>query len=150
MDPIIGRVKYCGVGSTPTTELETLARAYVFGVAKAASFQDEIWQLHYRPTQPARRGTARENRLRFKGQNAQKDFRHGTWPQGLVYSALNAAIASMVGHADTGRSNHLPSSKAPPGINNAGAIAIHAYAGQPVRAGRPSTKRNAAGHPAWF
>ena len=24
----------------------------MFGVAKAASFQDEIWQLHYRPTQP--------------------------------------------------------------------------------------------------
>ena len=74
---------------------------------------------------------------RIKGQNAQKDFRHGTSPQGLVYSALNAAIASMVGHADTGRSNHSPSSKAPPGINNAGAIAIHAYVGQPVRAGRP-------------
>ena len=81
---------------------------------------------------------------RIKGQNAQKDFRHGTSPQGLVYSALIAAIASMVGHADTGRSNHSPSSKAPPGINNAGAIAIHAYAGQPS-CRPPPTKRNAAG-----
>ena len=39
---------------------------------------------------------------RIKGQNAQKDFRHGTLPQGLVYSALSAAIASMVGHAGHG------------------------------------------------
>ena len=35
-----------------------------------------------------------------------------------------------------------------PGINNAGAI--HAYVGQPVRAGLSPTKRNAAGDPVWF
>jgi hypothetical protein len=30
------------------------------------------------------------------------------------------------------------------------ARSIHAFAGQPVRVGRPTTKRNAAGHPVWF
>lgn len=104
MDPIIGRVKYCGVGSTPTTELETLARAYVFGIAKAASFQDEIGNFIIDQPNPHAAALLKKTGFdchRIKGQNAQKDFRQVTSPQGLVYSALNAAIASMVGHAGT-------------------------------------------------